>query len=151
MKEFTGKEGLVMRSSYFRKWYLTRANAMAIENCRGYWKWLVKNLYGNRMSFDRAHLLMRDNRKTFRKIFGAPDAYWKGSEFRFSVWVQGFQGEKFILLTAKGKGTCIEICDTTPDSIYCKSLVIKGYVENLIKTIERQTHNEIQSSTPARQ
>jgi len=115
---------------YFEQWYSKRANACSIDNCRAYFNWINKE-------FVRVHLLCKDNRKTFKKAFGTPDTYWKGSEFRFSVWIQEYEEEKFILLTAKGKGTCIEICDTDYETINHpkKSKAIMNYIELLLNKI----------------
>jgi len=116
-----------MNKSYFEEWYRVRAYSCAIENCSTFRVFSsdIKNVY-------KVHTLLTDNRKSFRKIFGKPDTYWKGSEFYFHVWIREFQGEKFIVLTAVGKGTCIEICDTSFEGINKKSKVIMLFIEDLL-------------------
>lgn len=52
--------------------------------------------------------LLSDNRKVFASLFGKPHFYYKGS-FNFHCWSFTFEGETFVVLTAKEKGTCIEI------------------------------------------
>lgn len=116
----------VPSSSYFKEWYEKRANACAVENNR-----LYRKAISSILLFHVAHTINKDNREAFKKIFGKPDTHWKGSEFYFHVWIQEFEGEKFLLMTAKGKGTCIEICDTSFETIDQKNDVIIRFVENL--------------------
>lgn len=52
--------------------------------------------------------LQSDNRERFHKIFGKPDFHYRG-EFDFHCWSLDFQENNYIILTAKGKGTCYEV------------------------------------------
>lgn len=97
-----------MKKTYFDLWYKERADSCTIENC-GLYRTFINDIN----NFDRLHLLNKDNRLAFRKMYGKPDTYWKNSEYYFHVWIREFNGEKFIIMTAKGKGTCIEICNTS--------------------------------------
>lgn len=54
-------------------------------------------------------VILVDNREAFRTAWGPMDFAYKGSEFHFHCWVREFEGEKFIILTAKGKGTAMEM------------------------------------------
>lgn len=63
----------------------------------------------NLMTQDDWPLTSGDNRKAFREVFGRkPDWYWR-SEFYMHVWVVEHNDDTFLVFTAKGKGTCIEI------------------------------------------
>ena len=112
--------------SYFKDWYEKRANACAIDN-----SWLYLSVISGITNFHIAHTITKDNRKEFKRIFGKPDTYWKGSEYYFHIWIREFEGEKFLILTAKGKGTCIEICDTSFEEINDKGHKIVRFVEDL--------------------
>jgi len=120
-----------VKKSYFDTWYKTRACSLPIENCKNFNTFSsdIKNFY-------KLHSILKDNRKTFKKILGKPDTYWKGSEFYFHVWIREFKGEKFLILTAKGKGTCIEICNTTLENVNKKSSIIIEFIENLLNNIQ---------------
>lgn len=119
-----------MKRVEFAAWYRGEANACAIENSKKYRKFLYKD-HDARYS----HVITKDNRRDFRWRFGKADTYWSSSEFYFHVWIVDFCGEKFILLTAKGKGTCIEICDTSYTSIQKKGGVIIRFIEELYTKI----------------
>jgi hypothetical protein len=77
-----------------------------IGNCEEYRKWLLDNT--NLRYLSRLHLLCKDNREDFKKLWGKADWHYNNGEFYFSVWVKEFQDATFIILTSKGKGTCIE-------------------------------------------
>ena len=51
--------------------------------------------------------LRSDNRKRFREALGKPDFCYRGSYY-YHCWVFEFEGDTFIVMTAKEKGTCIE-------------------------------------------
>lgn len=83
-------------------------NAVDISNCRTYTNWLCGSNVLGFIDARRMHDVLKDNREAFKTIWGKPDWYWRG-EFHFHVWVREWDGETFIVLTAKGKGTCIEM------------------------------------------
>ena len=49
-----------------------------------------------------------DNRKVFKELWGKPNVVYTG-EFRHDVHHLEFQGSQFLIYTAAGKGTSIEI------------------------------------------
>lgn len=119
-----------MTKKDFAEWYSRRSNSCSIDNCSAY----LASICGI-LNFHKHHFLSRDNRETFKKIWGKPDTYWKGSEFYFHVWIREFENEKFIVLTAKGKGTCIEICDTSLKKINSKKEIIIRFTEDLYNSV----------------
>lgn len=52
-------------------------------------------------------VLLRDNREALRALFGKPHQHFV-SERRFWVWALLFEGVPYWVLSAKGKGTCLE-------------------------------------------
>jgi hypothetical protein len=61
-----------------------------------------------KQSLKRNHLIYADNRKFFEKIFGKKLFVFKSS-FNFHCWLLHYENFQIIILTAKEKGTCIEI------------------------------------------
>ena len=119
----------------FKQWYENNI-ACDIYNCHELRTWLYGN-YKSYTKFEDSCLLTKDNRKDFRTLYGKPDATWTG-EFRFSVWIREFKGEKFIVLTAKTKGTCIEIANTSPCiDINEKASVIIAFVKSVLVSLKR--------------
>jgi hypothetical protein len=114
-----------MKRTEFATWYRQDANAWAIENCVSFRKFFL----GKNFLF--THTINKDNREDFKRVFDKPDTHWAGSEFYFHVWIRYYGGEKFIILTAKGKGTCIELCDSSYTDIQKKGKVIIRFVEDL--------------------
>ena len=119
-----------MNKSYFDSWYRVRADSCSIENCL-----LYRSFISDTYKVDKHLRLFRDNRKYFRKLFGVPDTHWRSLGFYYHVWIREFKGEKFILLSAIGKGTCIEICDTSIKDIDKKSEVIMSFIEDLLSKL----------------
>lgn len=116
-----------MRSrSYFKEWYEKRADCCPIENNGAF-----RSVIFDDKNFHVFLAITKDNREEFKRIFGKPDTYWKGSEHYFHIWIREFEGDKFLIMTAKGKGTCIEICDTSFDQINKKGHKIIRFVEDL--------------------
>lgn len=54
------------------------------------------------------NIVQNDNRKVLQKLFGIPSFYYK-SEFYFHCWYIGFKKHNFLILSAKGYGTTIEV------------------------------------------
>lgn len=73
---------------------------------------MVRNWFdadGNkRLAFDRTMVVLADNRAVLAKIYGKRHQTFT-SEFRFDIWRIEFEGLYFWLLSAKAKGTCIEV------------------------------------------
>ena len=78
-----------------------------------YRNWLC-GLWRKKEWLMRSHALTTDNRKTFRKIFGKPHFYYRGS-FYFHCWSIEFRGKTYVILTADTKGTCLECSRISSD------------------------------------
>lgn len=75
-----------------------------VENYPEYRKWIdkaLKNPVG-------CSVMLGDNRKRFRAMFGKPSFVYTG-EFRYDCWLVGIGTGSVLVLTAKGKGTCYEV------------------------------------------
>lgn len=85
---------------------------------------------------EKYYPVLEDNRARFKTIWGKADFYFRGSHY-FHVWVREFQGETFLVLTAKDHGTVIEI--TRPDyrAIDDKWGAIAEFAEHVRGEIER--------------
>ena len=59
------------------------------------------------------------------------------SEFYFHCWVREFEGETFLVLTARVKGTCIEMIRPPGRGIDSKAAVIKRFVLDLDRQATR--------------
>ena len=105
-----------------------RIHTVAIENSRGYGDWILDKC----PSLLQYAKCFQDNREAFKILFGKPDWHYRGSEFYFHVWVREHNGETFLLMTAKGKGTCIEIVGSNIEN---KSDAIISFVENLLEQL----------------
>jgi hypothetical protein len=62
----------------------------------------------SRALFDRQHLIVGDNRKRFREMFGKPHFHFRG-EFYMHAWRLDIGAAQVVVLTGKGKGTCYEV------------------------------------------
>jgi hypothetical protein len=105
----------------------------AIENCKAYRDWMM-----DRSSEDwksRMHLLCRDNREAFKKLWGKPDWHYNNGEFYFHGWVLVRGGETFIVQTAKHKGTCVEIVGADFDSVREKGKAIVEFMNWIWKSL----------------
>lgn len=60
------------------------------------------------LGFDRAMVVLGDNRAALAQIYGKRHQTFT-SEFRYDIWRIEFEGLYFWLLSAKAKGTCIEV------------------------------------------
>jgi hypothetical protein len=73
---------------------------------------LVKSWFdaeGNKeLSFERTMLILGDNRSSLAKLYGKRQQTFT-SEFRFDVWRIESDGLYFWILSAKSKGTSIEV------------------------------------------
>ena len=117
------------------------AKATPIENCRAYMYWVFPK--GHPTKDCSLMLLTDDNRKSFRHLFGKPNFYFK-SEFYFHVWEREFNGHTFLLLTAKDKGTCIEMVGETAKTIREKGEVVVAFVTELSNQL-RSYHDTIRT------
>ena len=110
-----------------------KVHTVPIDNNRGYREWM-----GN--DFVHRDAILQDNRQIFRTLFGKPHWHYRG-EFDFHVWVQEYEGETYIVLTAKGKGTCIEMVRPAYRGIESKTDKIIGFATMLLKTMESANEN----------
>lgn len=120
-----------MNKKEFDLWFRGQANSCPVENCKKYRISFITYLIS-----DKFHILSKDNRKDLRTVLGKPDAYWNG-EFYFHVWIREFEDEKFIIMTAKNKGTCIEICNTSIKTIEKKGDVIIRFMNDLYSKLKK--------------
>ena len=90
--------------------------------------------HGDRyLGFDRVQTIMNDNRPTLARIYGKRHQTFT-SEFRFDVWRIPYDGLYFWVLSAKAKGTGIEV--EAPD-------VWKPDYENVVISFLTNLYNEI--------
>jgi hypothetical protein len=119
-----------------KKYRAGEINSISIENCRGYIQWIC-DTDGATPDTWKSWIITRDNRETFKSIWGKMDFSYNGSEFYFHAWVKEFEGETFLVLTAKGKGTCIEMmAEGNYRSIDSKLDLIKRFIESILKDIK---------------
>jgi len=85
--------------------------------CKEYKKGCCANLWNSRVFRDWTdtldirtdhHLILRDNRECFANVFGKAHFHYR-SEFTYCAWSLKFKNNEYVLLTARDKGTCIEI------------------------------------------
>jgi len=84
------------------------------------------------------HLLCKDNRQDFKKIWGHQDFCFKGGHY-YHCWVRKFQDEEFIVLTAKDHGTSIEMITTsnTKSRVNSKSKVIISFAKDMARQLKK--------------
>lgn len=107
-----------------------KIDTVAVENCKAYRDWVMDR--SSEDWKDRMHLLCRDNRETFKKLWGKPDWHYNNGEFYFHGWVLVRGGETFIVQTAKHKGTCVEMVGDLTES---KSKAILEFMEWMWKSL----------------
>jgi|WetSurMetagenome_2_1015567.scaffolds.fasta_scaffold988851_1 hypothetical protein len=105
---------------------------VSINNNINFLGWVAKN-------FQRKSILWQDNRETFAAIFGKPHWHYR-NEFYFHVWSIDFEGESYLLLTAKNYGTCIEMVGSL-HSIGKKTKTIIAFAKHLV---EKLLEHEVQ-------
>jgi hypothetical protein len=132
-----------MEKATFNRWYKTLAHAYPIDNSSGFRTFLSKI-----KNFHKVHSITKDNRMDFKKIWGKPDTYWTNSEFYFHVWIKEYKDELFIILTAKGKGTCIEICNTSFKDIDEKSKTIMLFINDLCSKLKGDSMEDSTKEMP---
>jgi hypothetical protein len=76
--------------------------------------------------------LLGDNREKFKALWGKPDFYFRGSHY-FHVWVKEFEGEKFLVLTAREHGTVVEMVRPDYRDIDEKRDVVAAFAKSLLK------------------
>lgn len=91
-----------------------------VWNIAGYLKWT------GTLSCERQHLLLKDNRARLAEVLGPKSGVYQG-EFNYHNWV--FENG-FVVGTAKGKGTTIEV---PPRTSLAKAI---EFTEWLLKKIE---------------
>jgi len=84
---------------------------------------------------EKYYPVLEDNRARFKAIWGKADFYFSGSHY-FHVWVKKFQGETFLVLTAKDHGTVIEIV-RDENAAFMKIDAIRDFAEHVRGEIER--------------
>ncbi len=92
-----------------------------------------------RLGFDRTVALTDDNRSKLARIYGKRKEVFV-SEFKFDVWEVEFEDIEFWVLSAAGKGTCIEMMP--PRNGWSNKLepLIVSFLENLysqLKAVEK--------------
>lgn len=114
--------------SKFTDWYEI-CGSKAVENFPS-----VHELYADisKPAFECALSLTSDNTKKFKKLYGKEDGYYRGSEFYFHAWKVMYRKTQFILLSAKGKGTCIEV-------INGNNKVVVEFLKHLYKKLKEET------------
>jgi len=105
-------------------------NTVPVLNCQEFFRWFSTTNLGWR---DPG--ILGDNRESFKKLWGKMDFSFKG-EFYFHCWVREFEGETFVVLTAKGKGTCVEMLRPPGRGVDSKAEVIKRFALDLQRQID---------------
>jgi len=102
-------------------------HTVALGNNMDYNKWFMSD-------FRNHSIVLHDNRIIFRQLFGKPDWHYKTDAY-FHVWVREFEDEIFLILTAKGKGTCLEMVSSGCEEIQTKSEVIIKFANQLCQQL----------------
>ena len=113
-----------------------KIKTVAVENSKAYRDWVFEKVSGNSNGKSRSHILCRDNQEAFEKLWGKQDWCYNG-EFRFRVWVREHEGETYIVLTSKHKGTCVEMVGNC-DEVRLKGKNIVGFMSWLWKKLKEQ-------------
>ena len=78
------------------------------------------------LGFDRVHVVMADNRTELASIYGKRHGVYSSS-FRFDIWNVQHEGMSFWVLSAKVKGTCIEVAPPDVWSPRDEGIVVSFY------------------------
>lgn len=77
-------------------------DTIPIENYNGVLEYKTDDI-------ERSFLLTSERKKDLKQIFGKHNRVHNTGEHYFHIWIVEFKNEIFHVLSAKGKGTCIEI------------------------------------------
>lgn len=94
-----------------------------------------KESYHERL--EQSTLVHSDNRETFRRLWGRQDFCFNNGEFYFHVWVREFEGETFLVLTAREKGTCIELAGHTWEEMQKMHDVVLAFWDDLVAQLKK--------------
>jgi len=120
------------------------ANTVAIENCLGYQDWLFEvDKNGKHKRYKKYRSLLSDNRERMALAFGKPHFYFV-SEFRYHCWKfeSPVYRAAFVILTAKTKGTSIEMLNICHDCIQHRSDDIIEFVKSMAELISVRCDNK---------
>jgi len=113
------------------------SNTVAIENCLKYHEWLFeRDKNGNLIRLEKYNIILGDNRERMEVAFGKPHFHFV-SEFRHHCWKfeSPIYHATFVILTAKTKGTSIEMMDICCDCIQHRSDDIIEFVKSMAELI----------------
>jgi hypothetical protein len=113
-----------------------KINTAAIENCPEYRDWILQSL-AILQDKSRLHVLCKDNRESLKKLWGKPHFRYNNGEFYFHAWVCEDRGETYIVLTAKNKGTCVEMVGSCGE-VRAKGKAIISFMGNLWEQLKEQ-------------